>query len=56
MGDLMFKTFKTILAFAVSFSIVSISNSFADGQAGAIKKYITNKGPKDYRYSNGRNR
>ena len=36
----MFKTFKTILAFAVSFSIVSISNSFADGHAGAIKKWI----------------
>ena len=35
----MFKTFKTILAFAVSFSIVSISNSFADGHAGAIKKW-----------------
>ena len=35
----MLKTFKTILAFAVSFSIVSISNSFADGHAGAIKKW-----------------
>ena len=35
----MFKTFKTILAVAVSFSIVSISNAFADGHMGAIKKW-----------------
>ena len=35
----MFKTFKTILALAVSFSIVTISSAFADGHAGAIKKW-----------------
>ena len=30
---------ETAKAFAVSFSIVTISNSFADGHAGAIKKW-----------------
>ena len=35
----MFKTFKTILAVAVSFSIVTISTAFADGHMGAIKKW-----------------
>ena len=35
----MFKTFKTILAVAVSFSIVTISSAFADGHMGAIKKW-----------------
>ena len=35
----MFKTFKTIIAVAVSFSIVTISNAFADGHAAAIKKW-----------------
>jgi len=35
----MFKTFKTILAVAVSLSIVTISNAFADGHMGAIKKW-----------------
>ena len=35
MGDLMLKTFKTILAIAVSFSIVTISSASAD----EIKKW-----------------
>ena len=35
----MYKTFKTILAVAVSFSIVTISTAFADGHMGAIKKW-----------------
>jgi len=35
----MFKTLKTILAVAVSFSIVTISSAFADGHMGAIKKW-----------------
>jgi hypothetical protein len=32
----MIKTFKTIFAVAVSFSIVTISSAFADGHMGAI--------------------
>ena len=35
----MIKTLKTIFAVAVSFSIVTISNAFADGHMGAIKKW-----------------
>ena len=35
----MFKTLKTFLATAVSFSIVTISNAFADGHMAAIKKW-----------------
>ncbi len=35
----MFKTLKTFLAIAVSFSIVTISNVFADGHMAAIKKW-----------------
>ena len=35
----MFKTLKTFLAVAVSFSIVTISNAFADGHMAAIKKW-----------------
>ena len=35
----MFKTCKTILAVAVSFSIVTISNAFADGHMAKIKKW-----------------
>ena len=35
----MFKTLKTILAVAVSFSILAISNAFADGHMAAIKKW-----------------
>ena len=35
----MFKTLKTIIAVAVSFSIVTISNAFADGHMAAIKKW-----------------
>ena len=35
----MFKTFKTILAVAVSFSIVTISSALADGHGAAIKKW-----------------
>ena len=35
----MFKTLKSILAVAISFSFVTISNSFADGHGGAMKKW-----------------
>ena len=35
----MFKTLKTFLAVAVSFSIVTISSAFADGHMAAIKKW-----------------
>ncbi len=35
----MFKTLKTFLAIAVSFSIVTISNAYADGHMAAIKKW-----------------
>ena len=35
----MFKTLKTFLAVAVSFSIVTISSAFADGHSAAIKKW-----------------
>jgi glycerol transport system substrate-binding protein len=35
----MFKTLKNIIAVAVSFSILTISNSFADGHMAAIKKW-----------------
>ncbi|MDC3104431.1 ABC transporter substrate-binding protein [Candidatus Pelagibacter bacterium] len=35
----MFKTLKTIIAVAVSFSILTISNAFADGHMAAIKKW-----------------
>ena len=35
----MFKTLKTFLAIAVSFSIVTISSAFADGHMAAIKKW-----------------
>ena len=34
----MFKTLKTIIAVAVSFSILTISNAIADGHMAAIKK------------------
>ena len=33
----MFKTFKNILAVAVSISLLTISNAVADGHMGAIK-------------------
>ena len=33
----MFKTLKTFLAVAVSFSIVTISSAFADGHMAAIR-------------------
>jgi glycerol transport system substrate-binding protein len=40
MGEItMFKTLKTFLAIAVSFSIVTISSAFADGHMAAIKKW-----------------
>ena len=40
MGEIkMFKTLKTFLAVAVSFSIVTISSAFADGHMAAIKKW-----------------
>ena len=39
MGELMFKTFKTIIAVAVSLSILTISNAIADGHMAAIKKW-----------------
>ena len=35
----MYKTLKTFLSVAVSFSIVTISSALADGHAGAIKKW-----------------
>ena len=35
----MFKTFKTILTVAVSFSILTISNAFADGHMAKLKKW-----------------
>ena len=35
----MFKTLKTIIAVAVSFSILTISNAIADGHMAAIKKW-----------------
>ncbi|MFL2888302.1 MAG: ABC transporter substrate-binding protein [Pelagibacteraceae bacterium] len=35
----MFKTFKTIIAVAVSLSILTISNAIADGHMAAIKKW-----------------
>jgi glycerol transport system substrate-binding protein len=35
----MFKTFKNILAVAVSFSILTISNAFADGHMAKLKKW-----------------
>ena len=35
----MFKTLKTIIAVAVSLSILTISNVFADGHMAAIKKW-----------------
>jgi len=35
----MFKTFKNILAVAVSISLLTISNAVADGHMGAIKKW-----------------
>ena len=35
----MFKTLKTFLAIAVSFSIVTISSAFAGGHSAAIKKW-----------------
>ena len=35
----MLKTLKTIIAVAVSFSILTISNAFADGHMAAIKKW-----------------
>ena len=35
----MFKTFKNILAVAVSISLLTISNAVADGHMAAIKKW-----------------
>ena len=40
MGEItMFKTLKTFLAVAVSFSIVTISSAFAGGHSAAIKTW-----------------